>query len=422
MSIFMPLQFLQSLSPVQTAALVLCSPMIGFVVLVASLILLIHVIALKHTYPNDLPYRMLDLLRLLFKLKLKARMVQRVSSPPWSLNAEWRSRVDSTPDRPFLTLADSVGGGSSSYRDVDVASNAVAWAARTGMTLTSGSVVAILMPSRVEYVQLWLGFSKVGVTSALINTNLSNKPLIHAVSTALDKNKSGQKFLIVSEVLAANVTGNVAVMKALAEGGVEVLVYHHDTLRKDAANFVPKRGSFDYLLAAAAVLSAAAPEPEKGSTQKWSSDLFYIYTSGTTGFPKASRINHLRFFSAGAMLHTLGRVTSSDIIYCALPLYHSAGGMVGVSCCINSGASMVIRDKFSVSKLAEDIVMNKCTVLQYIGEFARFALSAGSKTGGGVLDKKCGEVSVMMMTTTTTTTTTTMTMTMKMNVCCLVYC
>ena len=52
------------------------------------------------------------------------------------------------------------------------------------------------------------------------------------------------------------------------------------------------------------------------------STLFFIYTSGTTGFPKASKINHLRFWSAGATLWTLCRLTPSDRLYVSKePIY-----------------------------------------------------------------------------------------------------
>jgi len=143
--------------------------------------------------------------------------------------------------------------------------------------------------------------------------------------------------------------------------------------------------SFNKLLSAASSSHVEVP-PTTSST--WASDLFYIYTSGTTGLPKASKVNHLRFYSGGMMLSTLCHVTSKDRIYCALPLYHSAGGLVGISACINSGANIILRDKFSVSALADDIIKYRCTVLQYIGEFARFALN-GSKDREK--DRLCGK-------------------------------
>ena len=88
------------------------------------------------------------------------------------------------------------------------------------------------------------------------------------------------------------------------------------------------------------------------------------------------------------MLATLAHVKPRDKIYCALPLYHSAGGMIGVSTCILTGCSMVLRSKFSVSNLSKDITEHGCTVLQYIGEFARFAVNSSKNEE---LDMKCGK-------------------------------
>lgn len=45
-----------------------------------------------------------------------------------------------------------------------------------------GDTVALLMENRPEYVALWLGLSKAGIVTALINYNLRDKPLLHCVN------------------------------------------------------------------------------------------------------------------------------------------------------------------------------------------------------------------------------------------------
>ena len=50
-----------------------------------------------------------------------------------------------------------------------------------------GDVVALFMESSPEYVCLWLGLSKIGVITALINFNLRLDSLIHCISVAKAK-------------------------------------------------------------------------------------------------------------------------------------------------------------------------------------------------------------------------------------------
>jgi solute carrier family 27 fatty acid transporter 1/4 len=44
-----------------------------------------------------------------------------------------------------------------------------------------GDTVALFMESKPEYVCIWLGLSKIGVVTALINSNLRQTPLIHSI-------------------------------------------------------------------------------------------------------------------------------------------------------------------------------------------------------------------------------------------------
>lgn len=47
-----------------------------------------------------------------------------------------------------------------------------------------GDAVALMMPNRPEYAAIWLGLGKLGVVTALINTNLRLQSLIHCLRIA----------------------------------------------------------------------------------------------------------------------------------------------------------------------------------------------------------------------------------------------
>ena len=72
-------------------------------------------------------------------------------------------------------------------------------------------------------------------------------------------------------------------------------------------------------------------------------------------------------------------ITSEDVIYNSLPLYHTSGGMVGAGMVILKGSTMALRKKFSASNFWTDCIKYNCTVAQYIGEICRFLLLTQSK-------------------------------------------
>ena len=56
-----------------------------------------------------------------------------------------------------------------------------------GANYQKDDVVAIFMESSPEYVCYWLGLSKIGVVSALINFNLRDDSLAHCINIAKAK-------------------------------------------------------------------------------------------------------------------------------------------------------------------------------------------------------------------------------------------
>lgn len=67
-------------------------------------------------------------------------------------------------------------------------------------------------------------------------------------------------------------------------------------------------------------------------------------------------------------MHFMAKIQNDDIIYDSLPLYHTAGGLVGIGQAILRGVSVVIRKKFSASGFWKDCAKYKCTV-KYLNVF-----------------------------------------------------
>ncbi len=65
--------------------------------------------------------------------------------------------------------------------------NKIANVFTTKYSLKKGDTVSLFMENRPEYVCIWLGLSKIGVISALINTNLKSTALVHSIKISNSK-------------------------------------------------------------------------------------------------------------------------------------------------------------------------------------------------------------------------------------------
>ena len=66
------------------------------------------------------------------------------------------------------------------------------------------------------------------------------------------------------------------------------------------------------------------------------------------------------FFTAG-IVHMFA-VRPEDVIYDPLPLYHSAGGMLGIGIMMTHGSAVVVRRRFTASGYWRDVAEHGCTV------------------------------------------------------------
>lgn len=134
-----------------------------------------------------------------------------------------------------------------------------------GRGFKQGDCIALLMENRVEYCSMWLGLSKVGVITALLNFNLRKETLIHSILTA-----SSKAVIVSTDLLEAlkEIIGNEEISK------LDIFVYENESdakLINDKSIDLHKE------------LEKTSSEPLKSLGIKPKDKLFYIYTSGTTG-------------------------------------------------------------------------------------------------------------------------------------------
>ncbi|KAL0965844.1 hypothetical protein UPYG_G00286490 [Umbra pygmaea] len=241
-----------------------------------------------------------------------------------------------------------------SFRELDEYSNRVAnLLLQRGFV--EGDVVALFMENRSQYVGLWLGMAKIGVEAALINFNLRLEALVHCVTI------SNAKAVVFGSELTE------AVCEVHSSMGKTVQMLCSGDL--DSKSVPVGTECLEPLLAACP--SHLPSRPDRCFTDR----LFYIYTSGTTGMPKAAIVVHSRYYRMAALVYYGFGMTSDDVLYDCLPLYHSAGNIVGVGQCLIHGMTVVIRKKFSASRFWDDCAKYNCTIVQYIGEICRYLLN-----------------------------------------------
>ena len=222
-----------------------------------------------------------------------------------------------------------------------------------------GDTVSLLMENRIEYLAAITAINKLGAIAGLINTNLRERPLIHCI------NVTESKLCIIGEELVQSVEEVKAELN-LNEG--EDYVYVPDQGNQPAPNW-----TID-LAAESADLSA--DNPASTATVTLGDSALYLFTSGTTGLPKAAVVSHRRYLmSAITSSKALLKCDENDRIYICLPLYHGTGLMIGFGPALASGASMVIRRKFSASRLLDETREHQATCLIYIGELCRYLLN-----------------------------------------------
>jgi fatty-acyl-CoA synthase len=226
------------------------------------------------------------------------------------------------------------------------------WAVAQG--LRRGDCVGLLMANCVDYMAIWLGLARVGISVALLNTQLRGDVLAHCMRIV------APKLLIVGSSLCETVPavrGQLGFEPAWWAHGPGT----HDLPRLDLAiTNLPSNP-----------LTANEIAPPSLDERA-----LFIYTSGTTGLPKAANVSHFRIMQWSHWFAGMLDTSPADRMYDCLPLYHSVGGVVATGATLIGGGTVVLRERFSAQDFWRDVTEERCTLFQYIGELCRYLVNA----------------------------------------------
>jgi len=256
------------------------------------------------------------------------------------------------PDRPALLFEERA------YTHGELDREANRWAhLLAARGVRKGDAVALFVDNRPELLFAVAGIVKLGAIAAMINSRQHGHALEHSLRIC-----NATCFVIGEEL-----------WRTYAELGAEPPEREHLLWLADRGDTEAPPQATDARTELAR--SAVTPPPQLADVRLGDA-CFYIYTSGTTGLPKASIMSHFRWVKgAGAFGMAALALRPDDVLYVALPLYHSSALAVAWSAAATTGAALALRRRFSVSAFWDDVRRYRATSFVYIGELCRYLLN-----------------------------------------------
>lgn len=183
-----------------------------------------------------------------------------------------------------------------------------------------GEYVGVLMPNAIGTVLLFLGLQIHGRVPAMLNFTSGAKGMLNACAVAKIKTVyTSRRFVTMGRL--------EQVIEALAQ---QVRIIYLEDL-------VPQITLVDKLRGAVNTRFAKAAYFKKSGNAKPDDPAVVLFTSGSEGAPKGVVLSHANILANGIQLSTRIDFSSQDIIFSALPMFHSFGLTAGTLLPLLSG-------------------------------------------------------------------------------------
>jgi long-chain acyl-CoA synthetase len=222
-----------------------------------------------------------------------------------------------------------IGDDTLSYRELDQASARVAGLLQD-RGVKPGDRVGIMLPNTPEFAVVYYGVLRAGAVVVPMN------PLLKSREVGYYLGDSGARLMFVGQGFAPE-----------AQSGAK---------QAGADAIVVDPGGFEEAL--------AGTRPSGEVIERGDEDTAVIlYTSGTTGQPKGAELTHANLTrNAEITVHDLIRLTTDDVIFGGLPLFHAFGQTCTLNTAVAVGACLTLLPRFDAGQALRILAEHQVTV------------------------------------------------------------
>lgn len=119
--------------------------------------------------------------------------------------------------------------------------------------------------------------------------------------------------------------------------------------------------------------------PDRDEAVRPGTQMLLLLTSGTTGRSKAARCSQGRLLAIARAASEKYEISSEDVCYCPMPLFHGNALMALWSPALVVGACVALTPKFTASRFLDDVRAFGATFFTYVGKAIGYVLATDER-------------------------------------------